>query len=296
MTKRTIGRVCAVGAVVCGGLGGCAAPLTDGDHHVVFHGAAVRFTLENAAPGTPSEPAIVFVHGWASARWFWDAQMEGLRGERRLIAIDLPGYGESEDVEAAHSFSLYADAIVAVLDDAGVERAVLVGHSNGVPTVRQVWRRYPERTAGLVAVDGPLREFPESNAGWERFVALLGEPAFAETASRVVDQVTDGMPDEALRDEVRAAMLATPQRVMAGGIAANLGDGVWARDGVGVPLLVINSDASYWTAEYIDHVRGMGDDVEYEVIGGVSHFLMLDAPDRFNRLLLDWLERQGHRP
>jgi len=281
--------VCAVALL----LGGCASRLSDGDHEVAFRGAAVRFTHLSADAGNPREPAVVFVHGWASSRSFWREQMDGLRGERRLIAIDLPGHGESEDVDEEHSFDLYAEAIDAVLDDADVERAVLVGHSNGVPTVRQYWRRHPDRTAGVVAVDGALREFPESTEQWEAFVASLGGPAFMEAASGVIDQITTGMPDEAERDRVRETMLATPQRVMAGGIAANLREGVWARDRIGVPLLVINSDAGYWTPEYVAYVRGLSDDVEYEVIGGVSHFLMLDEPERFNRVLLDWLERQG---
>lgn len=274
-------------------LGGCASGLADGNHAVAFRGGAVRYTLANAAEGEAREPAVVFVHGWASSRSFWREQMDGLRGERRLVAIDLPGHGASEDVEAEHSFDLYAEAIDAVLDAADVERAVLVGHSNGVPTVRQFWRLYPERTAGLVAVDGALREFPESTAQWEAFVASLGSPDFMASASGVVEQITEGMPDDAERDRVRETMLATPQRVMAGGIAANLREGVWARDRIGVPLLVINSDAGYWTPEYIEYVRGLSDAVEYEVIGGVSHFLMMDEPRRFNRMLLDWLERHG---
>ena len=287
--NAVISGACAVAML----LGGCAAGPADGEHEVDFRGGAVRYTLLHATDDEPSEPAVVFVHGWASSRSFWREQMDGLRGERRLVAIDLPGHGESDDVEAEHSFNLYAEAIDAVLEAAGVERAVLVGHSNGVPTVRQFWRRYPDRAAGLVAVDGALREFPESTEQWEAFVASLGSPDFMESASSVVEQITTGMPDEAERGRVRETMLATPQRVMAGGIAANLREGVWARDRIGVPLLVINSDADYWTPEYIEHVRGLSDDVEYEVIGGVSHFLMMDEPERFNGMLLDWLERHG---
>jgi pimeloyl-ACP methyl ester carboxylesterase len=286
----------AVFSGLCAGaalLGGCASGLTEGEHEVVFRGASVRYTLADAADDGAREPAVVFVHGWASSRSFWHEQMDALRGERRLLAIDLPGHGESEDVEAEHRFALYADAIDGVLDAAGVERAVLVGHSNGVPTVRQFWRRHPERTAGFVAVDGALREFPESTEQWEAFVASLGGPEFMESASNIVDQITTGMPDEAERDRVRETMLATPRRVMAGGIAANLREGVWARDRIGVPLLVINSDADYWTPEYIEYVRGLSEDVEYVVIGGVSHFLMMDEPERFNGVLLDWLERHG---
>jgi pimeloyl-ACP methyl ester carboxylesterase len=50
-----------------------------------------------------------------------------------------------------------ARSVSAVLDAAGAGRAVVVGHSNGVPVARQLQRQRPETVEGLVAVDGPFR-------------------------------------------------------------------------------------------------------------------------------------------
>lgn len=274
-------------------LGGCASGPADGGREMEFRGATLRYTDRHGAGARADTPAVVFIHGWASARWFWDAQMAGLGAERRLIAIDLPGYGESEDVADEHSFDLYADAIVAVLDTAGVERAVLVGHSNGVATVRQVWRRHPERAAGLVAVDGALRAFFEHPSEWEAFYEPLRGPEHREWTERFVGQLTDEMPDPALAARVRETILDTPLRVRLGGFGAITKPGVWEEDRIGVPLLVINAAAPYWDDEMKAFVRALSDDAEYIEWAGVSHMLMMDRPDEFNAALLDWLDRHG---
>ena len=88
-------------------------------------------------------------------------QMEQLSTCRRLVAIDLLGFGQSSRPQAGCSVGLWARSIAAVLDDLGVERSVLVGHSNGVAVIRQFYRLYGRRVDGLIAVDDALW-LPES--------------------------------------------------------------------------------------------------------------------------------------
>lgn len=61
----------------------------------------------------------------------------------------------------------------AVLQDAGVKKAVLVGHSMGTPVIRQFYRLYPQQTLGLVIVDGALRI--GTRAEVEQMMAPIGE-------------------------------------------------------------------------------------------------------------------------
>ncbi len=275
-------------------------PLAHADAHA--EAAAKEATLnENTtiryddfgAPANADAPPVVFIHGWASGREFWHKQTEPLSKSRRVIAIDLPGHGESDQPEAEHSMDLYADAIAAVLDDAGVKKAVLVGHSNGTPTVRQFERRYPKRTAGLVAVDGALKSvFPAEMAApmlaqikgenYEQFVAQMFTPMSAMLAH----------PEDA--EMIMQRMQATPQRTLVGGMEASLDDAIWTDDPVSVPLLVVNApNPMFWTTDYEAHVKTLSDDVEYTVLKGVSHFLMMDDPETFNTMLTDWLDRHG---
>jgi len=275
--------------------GGCATrTVSEGPHTADFHGATLSYTNYNAAPDASSEPALVFVHGWASAQVFWHDSVEGLRGSRRIITLDLPGHGESEDVADEHSMNLYADAIAAILDDAHVERAVLVGHSNGTPTVRQFERRYPERTAGLVAVDGSLRlVIPREQM--EPFMAQVRDPGYMAFAMGFVDQMAvQGMDPENV-ERIRDVVRATPQRVMVGAMEAGADPEIWedADPAIGAPLLVINAAAPFWTDDYIAYVRTLSDDVEYLTMEGVTHFLFMDKPEEFGRIVLAWLEERG---
>ena len=87
----------------------------------------------------------------------------GLRQEYRVITVDLPGHGQSASPKDGKlSMDLFARAVEAVREEAKADRVVLVGHSMGAPVIRQYAHLYPQRVAGLVAVDGPLdlRGFP----------------------------------------------------------------------------------------------------------------------------------------
>lgn len=81
-------------------------------------------------PESP-HPAIVLVHGWgrtADSAW-WPVM---LASNRTVLAVDLPGHGRSL-LDQHFSFTLAAEAILASIDDAGLDRPLLAGHSMGGP-------------------------------------------------------------------------------------------------------------------------------------------------------------------
>src|SRR3954468_24448895 len=118
------------------------------------------------------ENALLFVHGWACDETFWNGQTSALGGKFHVITIDLPGHGQSNKPQIAYTMDLYARAIDAVLGDAKVKVATLVGPSNGTPVIRQFYRKFPEKTRALVIVDGGLRPFGNKEA-MQKFVAGL---------------------------------------------------------------------------------------------------------------------------
>lgn len=98
--------------------------------------------------GTP----LVLLHGISSGAASWHKQM-ALSGYR-VLAWDMPGYGESPmlPVEQANAGD-YADALARLLDHAGVERAVVVGHSLGALVASAFAAKYPRRVRYLVLAD-----------------------------------------------------------------------------------------------------------------------------------------------
>src|SRR6185369_5700030 len=67
--------------------------------------------------------ALVLVHGWTCNMDLWRDHIPELSKRSRVIALDLPGHGLSDKPETTYSMDLFADAIDAVMKDAGVERA-----------------------------------------------------------------------------------------------------------------------------------------------------------------------------
>ena len=103
-------------------------------------------------------PALVFVHGWTCNLEFWSDQAGVFARTTRVLAVDLPGHGASEAPDA-YSMDVFARAVEAAMRDAGVDRAVLIGHSMGALVIRQFSRLFPQKTIALVAVDGSFRPF-----------------------------------------------------------------------------------------------------------------------------------------
>jgi alpha-beta hydrolase superfamily lysophospholipase len=115
---------------------------------------AMRVHYQNYGEG---RDAIVFIHGWSCNLDFWKANIPAFTEQSRVIAIDLPGHGESDKPQITYLMDLFALAIDAVITDAKVEQVTLVGHSMGVPVIRQFYRKHPDKTRALVIADGSLR-------------------------------------------------------------------------------------------------------------------------------------------
>jgi pimeloyl-ACP methyl ester carboxylesterase len=136
-------------------------------------GTRIAYTIRGDGPGVP----VVFINGWSCTDGYWTTIGPAVTAAgHRAIFLDMRGHGESglprhpgiaarglrpEDVAPER---LAAD-VVEVLDDAGVERAVLVGHSMGVQAIVETCRMAPERVAGLVPIAGtfenPVRTFAD---------------------------------------------------------------------------------------------------------------------------------------
>jgi pimeloyl-ACP methyl ester carboxylesterase len=120
----------------------------DGDLHVARAGPT---------PGDASA-VVVLVHGITASHVEWRAVARLLaeRGGLCLLAPDLRGRGRSAALPPPDGLGTHVEDLLAVLDDAGVGRAVLVGHSMGAFVVALVAAGHPERAASVVLVDGGL--------------------------------------------------------------------------------------------------------------------------------------------
>jgi pimeloyl-ACP methyl ester carboxylesterase len=232
--------------------------------------------------------ALVFVHGWTCDMTFWRSQVPAFEGKIRMLLVDLPGHGRSDKPKVNYTIDRFARAAGAVLKDAGVSKAILVGHSMGTPVIRQFYRLYPEKTAALVVVDGALKMPNVDPARFKRFIDAFEGPDYQGNLSRAVDGMFAKAPAE-LRDRAKVVMTKTPQHVAVSAMKDMWRKDLYKEDPIKVPLLVVVAKSGPWPAGYEKFVRKLAPDVDYHAMDGVGHFLMLEKPEAFNKILAGFL-------
>jgi pimeloyl-ACP methyl ester carboxylesterase len=97
--------------------------------------------------------------------------------------------------------------------------------------------------------------------------------------------------DKKTLEEIRAAMMSTPQHVMVGAFESMMDDAIWKDDRINAPTLAVMAKQPQWDAEYEKFVRELVPGIDYQTWEGVSHFLMMDEPQKFNDAVLAFLKK-----
>lgn len=168
------------------------------------------------------QEAVVFIHGWTCDLTFWRGQAP-VYEKRRALLVDLPGHGQSDKPEVAYTQERFARAIDAVMRDAGVTRAVLVGHSMGGPVALTFLRLFPARTKALVLVDAYVPRAPKDEAErvsqkvrMEPFLRSFGEPNYKETVQKMIEGMFSEKTTPAQREEIGGKMIVMLKSAMEG--------------------------------------------------------------------------------
>jgi pimeloyl-ACP methyl ester carboxylesterase len=231
---------------------------------------------------------VVFVHGNGGNKSQWAAQLEHLRGKRRALAFDLHGMGKSAaGADGDFTVDSFAADVSAVADAAKLDRFVLVGHSYGGAVVCAYAGRHAERLAGLVFADvaGDLSATPpEQIEGLKHGLepsnyAQFTDAWFATTLRNATD---------ATRAAVMASLHATPREVFLGATlglyAFRLSDALSRYHGLRLAITSYLADNPHAIQRTEDRVPSIP-------IAGASHWLMMDKPEEFNRILDEFLDR-----
>jgi pimeloyl-ACP methyl ester carboxylesterase len=235
--------------------------------------------------------AVVFIHGWCCDLSVWQHQAAAFDGKVRMLFVDLPGYGKSDSPRIDYTMDVFAKGVNAVLEDAAVERAVLVGHSMGTPVVRQFYRLFPDKTKALVFVDGALRPMGDPQQR-ERMMSMFKEETFKETAPRfLTSMLTQSTPE--IRQHIERLVANTTPQVAISSMRGMLDDSNWKDDQVKVPSQALMAKSPFWNEEYQAFLKKLVPDLDYREYEGVSHFLFMDKPKEFNEALAEFLKKQG---
>lgn len=251
--------------------------------------------------GTP----VVLLHGLGASVEVWSATFPALDGHRRVLAVDLPGFGRSDKPEASYTLSYMADFVRGFLDVMAVERATLVGHSLGGGVALRLALDIPARLERLVLIApaalgrggspvlrlmflpgvGELLSRP-SRAGTERFFKL------ATHDPRVVtDAIIDVAFQLAQLPGARQAFLRT-LRAQANGLGQRnsvFGPILAGLGRVAAPTLVLwGRQDRIIPVAHAKVARAIAG-ARVEVWDGCGHLPMIECSEQFNRLLLEYV-------
>jgi len=236
--------------------------------------------------------ALVLVHCWSCNMDHWRDQIPDFSKRSRVIALDLPGHGQSDKPEVAYTMDLFARAVDAVLRDAGVERGVLVGHSIGTPVIRQFYRKYPQKTLALVIVDGALRPFGDKKIA-DRMLASLRAPNYKEAGAQMFSAMEGPQISPEIQERIKNSFLNTPQHVLVSAMEGMMDDSIWGQDKINVPVLAVMAKSPYWPADLEQAYRSIAPKLDFQMWDGVGHFLMMEKPKQFNEVVITFLDKNA---
>ena len=128
-------------------------------------------------------PPIVCIHGLTANAFSFQAFADVLSKDHRVFAYDLRGRGDSDKPEDDYSIPIHAAELVEMLDELGLERPILIGHSLGALIALYFAAHYPDRLSKLVLVDAgaPLPwKTPEEQPAWlTASISRLGKPTLS---------------------------------------------------------------------------------------------------------------------
>jgi pimeloyl-ACP methyl ester carboxylesterase len=244
-------------------------------------GVAISYSV-----GGQGKPALVFVHGWSCDRSYWDVQLRHFSEQHKVVAVDLAGHGDSGLSREAWTIPAFAEDVLAVIDDLGLQQMVLIGHSMGGPIVVEVARRIPARVIGIIGVDTfqNVEELPPQEAV-DQFLAPLRQDFVEGTRQFVRQYLFSPTSDSVVVEKILADMASAPPEV---GLAVL--EGAWKHDlrpalaELNAPIRCINSDMY---PVNIEAARRYVPSFEVAVMKGIGHFPMNEDPNTFNRLLTE---------
>jgi pyruvate dehydrogenase E2 component (dihydrolipoamide acetyltransferase) len=251
--------------------------------------------------GSPDDPALVFLHGIGGSSTSWQGVIGSFAGHR-VVAIDLPGHGQS-DVPDPDRSDYGIDSLARVVTQAlallGLERVTLVGHSLGGAIAIAAAHAEPDRVARLVLVDSiglgddvnqdlvDLLAAPPSEAGSRALLELFfHDPSLVlDTGVREHHQALD-------RPGAHAAVQAIGSHAFgSGGQRVSLDEPL--RQLTQPVLVVWGEHDRVVPAAHAERARAAIADVEIAIVPDAGHAPQVETPEPFTTILQRFLADGG---
>ncbi len=246
------------------------------------------FLTAGSWPLDPKKPLLVFIHGAGGSHHLWDEQIKGLADAANVIALDLPGHGQSGGAGKT-SVSDYAAEVAGLVRELGAPKTIPVGLSMGGGIAQQLLLDYPELfIAGiLISTGSRLKVMPaiietaEKNFG--AFVDMIGKFSISPKT------------DPALIKAVQDATAQNSPKVVADDFRACDAFDVMGRlSEIKLPVLVVSAEDDKLTPpKYADFLEKSIAGAKRVHIMDAGHMVPAEKPEEVNAAIRDFLAALG---
>ncbi len=263
---------------------------------LLFKGKKIYYETRGAGPAT-----LLLIHGWACDHSFFEPQLTALSQTHRIVALDLPGHGQSE-LPADFSVTGFAQAVEAVRAATRSGKPILVGHSLGAVIAREHSRLFPNQAQALIFLDGAIYQLPPGSADRDRWAEGIsamaqrfGPSNEKQTRERNIsvflsNLYVDETPRELRMTILRKVLTTNPETAQ--GVMQSMADlKLWREDRLELPVLALRAGRQQPPNEEA-YLKTLFPRIQYKFLPGVSHFLMLEKPELVNAEILSFLKER----
>ncbi|MBM3144550.1 MAG: alpha/beta hydrolase [Chloroflexi bacterium] len=223
---------------------------------------------------------IIFLHGWVGSWRYWIPSMQAASVSYRAYALDLWGFGESAKNSSRYFLSQQLGLLKSFLDELGIGKVAIVGHGLGAIVSLMFAEENPQQVDRIMAVGFPLdrkqinprlfQSSPEDLASW-----LLGSTPESEAARIEAPKADQDAIFHSLERLDEADITELPLRLS-------------------IPCLLVHgqNDPVISVAGY-DRAVALPPHLHFIPFDDSGHFPMLDTPNKFNRLMTDFMALPG---
>ena len=251
----------------------------------------VRIYYEVHGEGEP----LVLVHGYPLNSGLFRDNVGPLSKRYQVITPDLRGYGRSKTPNSEGSVATYASDVFAVMDELGVEQAIIGGMSMGGPIVLEMYREAPERFRAMILNDTIAAKSSPSEAGlWQgvgKQAKTLGVPSLVDFLISDMLTADTRMNNPELVTYLGSLIKGASQDAAVAGASAleTRPDSAATLAEITVPTLILTGvDDTLYPYEI---ARSMNKGIlnsELVLLPGAAHAAIIEAADEANAAILKW--------
>lgn len=242
------------------------------------------------------DKTVILLHGYPFNKSMWEGQLDVLKSSKRVIAIDIRGFGKSTDKKSKLNMDLFGIDLVTFMDKLKIEKAIVCGLSMGGYIALNAIKIFPERFEALILCDtqciADTAKVKENRYATIQQIKNDGADVFKNKFIESVFHPNSLKNKEGVVESLRSIVSANSEEIIIAGLIAlaERSESCSNLDAICVPTLIIcgrEDEVTPLAQSEFMHKKIEGSILK--VIDEAGHVSNLEQPDEFNKHLVGFL-------